>query len=129
MCINVLWKYDLWIQNRSYKRLTLKFCLIFMSVKTLVASLVLTHKFQFIFLSNNITLSYNSVFVTVSFEMSDNALFKLSPKRPFEMKHLLDLVDVGCPSDCPIDYFICCIFVADRLIWKAGTRLIWKVLA
>ena len=54
--------------------------------------LVLTHKFQFIFLSNNVTLSYNNVFVTVSFEMSDNALFQLSPIRPFETKHLLDLV-------------------------------------
>ena len=54
----------------------------------------LAHKFQFIFLSHNVTLPYYSVYVTLSFEMPDNVLFKLSPKRTCEMKHFLDLVQV-----------------------------------
>ena len=41
---------------------------------TLTENLRLVHKFQCIFLSNNVILSYNIVYVTVSVEMSDNAL-------------------------------------------------------
>ena len=44
-------------------------------------------------LLSNVTLSYyTSIVVTVSFEMSDNALFELLPIRPFKTKHLPDLV-------------------------------------
>ena len=49
------------------------------------------YKFQFIWLYDYQTLSYNGEGICVSLTISDNALFWLSPETSFETKHLLDL--------------------------------------
>ena len=45
-----------------------------------------------VFYISFVTLPYNNVCVTVSSKMSGDGLLELSPKTPFETKHLLDLV-------------------------------------